>query len=56
MRGDTQKWDGEEEDGQALGQEEDHSAICRHGNGQAGFTEEAHAGTYTDLTKQRFRQ
>jgi len=47
-----QKWDGEEEDGQAHGQVEAHSAICRHGNDQAGSTAEAHACTYTDHTVQ----
>ena len=51
LRGETQKWDGEEEEGQVLGLEEDHSAIYRHGKDLAGFTAEAHAGICTDPTR-----
>jgi len=55
-RGETQKWDGEEEDGQTPGLEEDHSAIYHHGKDLAGSTAEAHAGTYTDPTQQCHQQ
>ena len=55
----TQKWDGEAEDGQDHGPEEDPTATYPHGKDPAGYTAEAHAGTYTDPTvptKQQFRQ
>ena len=55
-RGDIRKWDGEEEDKQASGREEDHTAICRHGKDPAGSTAEAHAGTCTDPTDRHRQQ
>jgi hypothetical protein len=49
-RGETQTWDGEEEDTQVPGQEEAPSATCRRGKDPVGCTAEVPAGTYTHPT------